>query len=286
MNRPDRPVQWYAFGNSGWGTNVEYEVIRHYALDYHPDLVVLLFLQNDPFDCSPYVVDPWRVWPVYYLDEHDDLVLVTPASDWKPPRWVEFASNAASFRYIMYQLGFYDRWRATRASVNLRGGVGGLPLRAPGVATQGVPIPGLERLSRDERKAKTWLLIEKLLEASRDECRRRGAGFALAFRGWMEEIDSPISGKPFQPKPRELDPYCLDEPRLSEMGREWLEPMARRLNIPYLDLTDALKDCVVQTKRSHTFVDDMHFNSAAHLAAGRALADWVEAIWTSPAAPK
>jgi hypothetical protein len=280
MSRPGRPVEWYAFGNSGWGPNIEYEVIRHYVLDFQPDLVILLFVQNDPFDCSPYLVDPSRFWPLYYLDETDRLVLVPPSADWRSPGTMELASHSAFFRFVMFQLQVYDR---LLAPPSLRGGVGGLPLRVTGAASRGVPIPGLDGMTVGQRQARTWLLIEKLLEACRDECRRRGARFAVAFRGWMDDIDAPITGIKAAQKPREQDPYCLDEHgRLSEMGRDWLAPMAARLGIPYLDLTDALREHVAATRQSHTFVDDMHFNAAAHQAAGKALASWADSLLELP----
>jgi lysophospholipase L1-like esterase len=63
------------------------------------------------------------------------------------------------------------------------------------------------------------------------------------------------------------------------MGREMVAPICGRLAIPYLDLTAALQTEVRRTGRSHTFVDDMHFNAAAHEAAGKALAEWVEGMW-------
>src|SRR5262245_36349873 len=78
MSKPGRPVEWYSFGNSGWGTNIEYEVVRHYALDYRPDLVILLFVQNDPWDTSPYLMPQPDYRPLYYLGENDRLTFVPP----------------------------------------------------------------------------------------------------------------------------------------------------------------------------------------------------------------
>jgi hypothetical protein len=275
MSRPDRPVQWYSFGNSGWGTNIEYEVIRHYCLDYQPDLVVLLFIQNDPFDASPYIVDVSPYYPTYYLDESGELVFKPASSSWKTNDKIRWASSSALFRYFMFQRQWYDRIKGNSA---IRAGIGGLPLMPQGGTSKAASIPGLATMSQEERQKKTWELIEKLLTAMRDECHKRGSEFAVAFRGWTEEIDASVSGKPFTSPPRSDDPYCLTT-RWSEMGREMVAPMCGRLAIPYLDLTAALQAEVRRRGKSHTFVDDMHFNTAAHEAAGRALAEWVEGMW-------
>jgi hypothetical protein len=282
MSRPDRPVQWYSFGNSGWGTNIEYEIVRHYCLDYQPDLVILLFVQNDPFDTSPYVVDVSPFRPVYYLDEQGQLVLVPPSSDWRPNELVRFASYSGLFRYFMFQRQLYDRLKGIETT---RAGIGGLPLMADGSANQAVPIPGRAQMSFEQRQQKTWELTEKLLVAMKTECNRRGATFAIAFRGWTEDIDASIAGKPFIPQPKKEDPLCLVS-RWSEMGREMVSPIAQRNGIPYLDLTDVLKAQVIRTGKPHVFEDDMHFNREAHDAAGRAMAAWVEGLWSKEAARK
>ena len=155
--------------------------------------------------------------------------------------------------------------------------MGGLPLMAEGSAPRLSSPPGLAQMSMPRRYEKTWELTEKLLAACRDECNRRGAVFAVAFRGWPPDIDAPLSGPGPTVPPNEMDPYCLNE-RISEMGREIVGPMAQRLGIPYLDLTEALREMVAQTRQSHEFPDDMHYNVAGHKAAGEALAAWAESL--------
>jgi hypothetical protein len=286
MNRPERPVEWYAFANSGWGTNMDYECLRHYVIDYKPDVVVLLFIQNDPFDCSPYLVDVGTLRPVYYLDDHEDLVLIPPASTWTPPLKIRIASNSALVRYFMFQKRLYDRMQG---AAELRPGIGGLPLLADSQSSSIGGIPGLKSISQDDRGRMTWKLIERLLTACRDECNTHGAVFAVAFRGWMPEIDAAWLGTPFKPSDSGNDPYCLGD-RVSEMGREIVGPMTRRLGIPYLDLTSSLKDMVARTGQSHVFVEDRryvdhHYNAHSHEAVGGALADWVEGILSKTSSP-
>jgi len=276
MSRPDRPVQWYAFGNSGWGTNMHYEVIRHYALDYQPDLLILLFVQNDPFDASPYLIEPGNYRPVYYLDEQDQLVLIPPVYYERPLSRLRALTNLALYRYFFGQRQLHARvmnlLNHGEATVQI-----GLPLVVDSEVPRHHGIPGVEELTKREREERTWRLIEALLRASRDEARMRGATFAIAFRGWMQEIDAPLTGKKLEVPPQPEDPYCLGS-RASEMGREQLAPIAARLGIPYLDLTDALKDEVAKTGKSHVFPDDLHYNAMAHARAGTELAAWAESL--------
>jgi hypothetical protein len=267
-----RPVQWYAFGVSGFGTAQEYETIRRYVLDYRPDVVILLFAQNDPLDTSPYLgnLEPHVVR--YVLDADGDLSLVYPSFG-KPSALRRLSARSALVRYFVLQ----KRLRS-RLSPGVRWPVvGGLPVREGTGDFNNPVLEGLDRMSLEERQEKTWALIARLFEAARDECRRRGAVFAIAFRGWADEIDAPLRPEPVPLQPNNADPQCLG-PRLREMGRERVGPIAARLGIPYLDLTGALRDAVARTGRSHRFPDDGHYSALGHAAAGEALAAWVDTL--------
>ncbi len=279
MTRPDRPVEWLAFGCSGWGTSQEYEVIRHYALEYSPDVVILLFVQNDPYDCSPYVAPQEAFSPAYLLDESDRLELLF-AEPYTPSRFRRWSSMSAAVRYFMVQKDMVGRINRLRHGTHTVRGIGGAPRREQIAGLENRRVPGLEALSLPQREQRTWLLVEKLLEAARDECRRRGAVFAVAFRGFAARIEAPLTGESIVVPPREDDPWCLHE-RASEMGPEQVAPICDRLDIPYLDLTDALTEMVRTTRRSHVFPDDGHYSPAAHEASGRALAAWVDSLLTT-----
>ncbi len=284
MSRTGRPVQWYAFGNSGWGTNLEYEAIRHYVLDYRPDLLILLFVQNDPYDTSPYLMEQGNYRPLYFLDEQDQLTLIPPVYYERPFYRPRVLTRLALYRYFVGQKQLYARLINFTDHGQLAI-PGGLPITVDSEAPRHLAIPGVERLSRREREARTWRLIEELLRAARDESRVQGATFAVAFRGWAQEIDAPLNGERLEVPPRNEDPYCLGS-RASEMGREQLAPIVQRLSIPYLDLTDALRDEVAKTKQSHIFPDDIHYNAVAHARAGAELAAWAESLLESASPPK
>jgi hypothetical protein len=125
MDHPDRSVQWYPFGVSGFGTAAEYEVIRNYVLDYHPDLVILLFVQNDPADSSPYISDlpPYEVR--YVMDEAGGLRRFPPTEEWRPTRWRRLAARSAMVRYFMNQRGLLGVLRRLREGTR----AGNEPLR-------------------------------------------------------------------------------------------------------------------------------------------------------------
>ncbi|RIK65136.1 MAG: hypothetical protein DCC65_13230 [Planctomycetota bacterium] len=275
MSRPDRPVEWYAFGCSGWGTAHEYECIRRYVLDYQPDLVVILFLQNDPFDCSPYISALEPHGPRYSLSDADGL-------EFEYPQYFERSalrrsvSRLAVVRYFWLQKRLVEKIKAALTGEVVKG-VGQLPLREGIAAVRAGTRSGAGDLSDDERQRRTWMLIEKLLEATRDACARRGARLAVAFRGWTPEIEAARQGTEFKAPPGEKDPYCLSD-RISEMGREWVGPICGRLDIPYLDLTTALIEAEKSSGRLHNFPDDNHYCEIGHAAAGKALADLAEKL--------
>jgi len=278
MNRPDRPVEWLAFGCSGLGTTQEFELIRHYVLDYAPDVVVLFFVQNDPWDSSPYIMPIEPYVSTYRLDDGGELELM-PASPYKPGTLRRWMSRSALVRYLVLQKRVMER--LSGGSPNLSG----VQMRAGAAAGSGFREKSAAGMTADDRQKKTWELIEKTLEAMRDECQSRGASLMIAFRGCEPVIEAARTGQPAIRPPKSEDPYCLGS-RVQDMGPEWVEPIATRLNIPYLDLTAALTEAVKTSGKSHVFPDDSHYNEMAHETAAQAMADWIEQYWQSNPAGK
>jgi hypothetical protein len=272
MSRPERPVEWYAMGNSGWGTTQQLQIVRHYGLDYEPDLVVLLFVENDPYDSSPYLVSIEPHVATYTLGPHDELVYQQPTY-WERSFWKRLAIQSAAIRWFVLQRGLIQRGRAVPAGMNM-------PLREAALAANPDDADPLLRLPLDERQRLTWKLIEETLAATAELCQQNGSRLAVAFRGSMHEIEAARDGSLYTPLPREDDPYCLG-PRRFEMGREMLAPICERQGIPYLDLTDALREAVAREGQSHIFPDDQHYNALGQRVAGEALARWVEELWAA-----
>ncbi|MFQ5428885.1 MAG: hypothetical protein ACE5E1_01135 [Phycisphaerae bacterium] len=275
MNRPDRPVEWYAFACSGWGPCREYMAIRHYVLDYQPDVVLMMFVQNDPFDCSPYIANLSDTRPRCSLSADGELVWQR-SRQWVHPWPQRLAIRSAVARYFMLQTGLWGKWRTRGHTVNVHA-----PLEES-TRTYSADSQAADRAARDERGEKTWLLIEKLFEETRDECRARGATFAVVFRGHYERLHAVARGEAYTPLPRDVDPYCLGR-RQDDMGDDFLRPITERLNIPYLDLTETLSRLIRETGQLHHPPNDTHFNVPAHAAAGAAMGRWVEALWSAEA---
>ena len=113
MSAAGRPTEWYAFGVSGYGTAQELEIVRHHALKYSPDVVVLMFVANDPYDTSPYLVDIEPYYPRYVLDGQGDLLRL-PQSTWSFPWWKREITQMALFRYFGAQKGIGAKLRHLR----------------------------------------------------------------------------------------------------------------------------------------------------------------------------
>lgn len=277
MNRPDRPVEWLAFGNSGMGTTQEFEIIRHYVLDYSPDFVVLLFVQNDPWDSSPYITPIEPYVSTYRLDDAGALELM-PALPYRPATLRRLSSYSALVRYFVLQKRVLERFSASGPNAS------GVQMRAGAASGTGLREPSAAAMTAEQRQAKTWELIEKTLAAMRDECQSRGAKLMIAFRGCEPVIEAARTGTPAVRPPKSEDPYCLGS-RAQDMGPEWVEPIARRLEIPYLDLAGPLSAAVAKSGKSHVFPDDSHYNEMAHDVVGKALAEWIEAYWAAHPEP-
>jgi len=267
MTRPDRPVEWYTFANSGYGTTHEYLLIRHYALDYRPDVVVILFIANDPTDCSAYLA-PQEDWMAKMLLADDGELVYFPPAQYVPSTLKRISARSALVRYLFIQQRLFERGASPLAP-------GQLPVREQ-TLTKLVTTNGKVETMED-RVARTWELIEAVLRQTKKECAQRGAELLLVYQGHRFEMQAAAEGQTYTPQPRDVDPFCVWE-RLNEMGRQYLEPIARRQAIHYLDLTDAMvKACAVDRTRFN-FIDDGHFNTFGHRVAGEAMASKVEEI--------
>ena len=106
----------------------------------------------------------------------------------------------------------------------------------------------------------------------------------MAYSGSRKHMHAAYLRETYSPPPIAEDPYCLvPEKRQSELGSAILEPMAKRLNVPYLDLTGAMIEEMARTGRRYDFPQDEHYGPVGHAAAGKALAAWVEAVWAKRA---
>lgn len=267
LSKTNRPVECYPFGCSGYGTSQEYQIIHHYILDYKPDVVIIFFTANDVYDCSPYLspIDPF--FALYRLNDADELERM-PMKPWDRSGLRRWGAQFALSRYFLVQKRLLE-WRRTA-------GPAGVTLREVSNQASTVKFDG-KGMSLEERGRKSWDLIEKLLAAANAECKAAGAALVLVYRGNLPEIDAVENGVSFTPIPRERDPFCLNE-RVTDMGQDFLAPIAARQKIPYLDLTQPLIAKIRETGRPHNYPDDDHFNEFGHAVAADAMAAFVEPI--------
>jgi hypothetical protein len=267
LSRPDRPVQCYPFGVSGYGTTQQYQIIRHYILDFKPDVVIVFFTANDVYDCSPYLSAVDSSFARYRLDAAGALEPM-PMTSWTPSGLRRWAAKSAIARYMLIQKRLLNPRRA--------GGPAGVTLRETRGQSASAEFLGA-KMSMEERGKMSWLLVERLLAVAKADCAARGAKLAVVYRGNLPEIEAAEDGKTYIPPPRDDDPYCLDS-RIFEMGKDFLAPMAIRLGIDYLDLTPALVERVRATGRPHNFADDDHYNELGHSVAADQMARLVDGL--------
>jgi hypothetical protein len=275
MSRPDRPVEWYAFGAGGFGVGREYLLVRHYVMDYRPDIVVLLFVANDPIDCSPYLAKQASYGPRFHLDDRGGLVL-SPPDRWVPSTFKRMVIKSSLVRYLYFEHRLFAPSRpppSERVQAFLREDTVLLDEDGSDTGVAG-------NMTAEDRQRKTWELVELLLAQTRDECHRRGAIFALAWYGTSPEVEAAAQGTSYVPPHKDVDPYCVG-PRLDHMGKEHVEPIARRLAIPYLDLTPAMVAAAKETGTSPYFPNDCHYNAVGNAVVAVALSDWVETLFAT-----
>ncbi len=265
MRQAGTRCEWLAFGCSGFGTAQEYRLIRNRVLDYDPDVVLLLFIVNDVYDCSPYLTQVPRYIPAYRLGP-DGRLQALPMEPFEVPTWRRAMTSLALGRFALFHAGLID-WFVSP------GHGGEMPREQFGPHR---PIEGHDSADHAERSRKSWLLIHELLTQTHEACKRRGVRLCLAWQGLQPKLSAAWRDEPFEAIPQPVDPWCLAERRYY-MG-EMLEPMCGELGIAYLDLTGALLAGIEREGRRHDFPGDPHWNDLGHAAAAAALAPFVQGL--------
>lgn len=262
MSRPERPAEWYAFGSSGYGLAQYYLILHHYVAFYRPDAVVIVLVSNDVYDSSPYLVSSGSQYATLDV-ELDGGVRLFPARRFEPSLRSRVFFSSAIARFLFAQHAIHrprGGTRELRKGIFLRDEAGGRVLMGDG-------------LSFEQRSERSWKHAEDVLRLIRDECRAMKATLLLAYVGNDYELRAIYEKKAYEAVPKEKDPYCMSE-RLWEMGPDWWEPIAKRLEVPYVDLFDALAEEVRKTGERHDFgeVGDDHYCQLGHRVAGRTIA--------------
>lgn len=250
------PVEVLAFGTVGYGTGLELITFQDVARGFAPDVVVLAFFQNDPWD-NLASLGSQRA-PYFRLTAEGALEQLAPAEAGKEERGgVSRWLNQCSRLYVLQKTltrRVVDAWKYKR-----RSGVGGLPkVYRPLVEP---PIPGIDD---------AWKLTLALVDRLRAEVEAAG--------GRLVVMDIPLQEGV---SPTRFAASAARFPALTSVSMDWDRSVLRlgghcmQVGIPYLDLR------VPMTRAGDPaplfLAEDGHLTADGHRVVGEALAAFLEA---------
>jgi len=249
LNDEDVKAEAYNFGRSGMGTSQEFFMIRDTVLNYDPDAVVLLFIDNDMVDSCAFLADDATV---SYVDvgENGRMRLIEPRRAFEVNPVKRLASSLAIVRYLYAQRNVEHLWNRL-----LSGG----EKRNTNDPFDGV-FPPFYTGSDDEAR-RAWKVVETALVGMKQLCDERKIAFLLAY-GPSHRATRPDRYPPID--------NALCDPQLP---RRRLADIAERNNIAFLDLFEPLVADGKQNGRDHYFMGDGHWNEAGHEVAGVTIAE-------------
>lgn len=243
-----------AFGSVGYGTGLELLTLERRALAFSPDVVVLSFFQNDPWDNHPGLGDQ-RV-PYFRQDESGALELL-PEPRGKPSRrrgalnWLKRSSRLYVFQKLLVRR-ITEGWK-----YRSRKGIDAVPKVYHPLVDP--PIPLLDE---------AWALTLALVDRIDSLCRASGARLVVMDIPLQEEVS------PFR---REATTKRF--PGLAALEIQWdrsrvrLGGHCRERGIPYLDLREPLGR--EGDPAAAYLPEDGHLTVEGHRRVARALAGFL-----------
>lgn len=166
---PERTVEVLNFGISGFGTAQELETLRHVALNYEPDLVLLAFLSGNDVRNNSKALEPVQARPFYRLNNN---VLELDTSFREHPLYLKANEPLTRFKVgcinssRLLQLLYETRNRLGRAdsdSSNTEAGLNAEIYAEP----------------KTPEWQEAWQLTERLLVEMSDVCSRADCRFVV-----------------------------------------------------------------------------------------------------------
>jgi hypothetical protein len=272
-NLHGRRVEVINFGQAGFGTAQELLALRHQAVKYEPDAVLLaIFAGNDVADNSPSMMQfPYNP---YFTLEDGKLVLHDKETRQK---WQEEQQKQSWG-------GEFKRWRQDHLRIFqvLQQGEKALKTwwsqpRPPGQATATPPAaePGLSdsiyRPPTSKVWQDAWKVTEALIRQMRDEVAARGAKFYVVVLSTGAQVDP-------DPAKRAMFAKSLGVPDLFYADHR-LENFCQQEGIPILLLAPAFqKYATAHHVYLHGFKGNLgggHWNQNGHRLAGEMIAKWL-----------
>lgn len=247
------------FGVNGAGTAQELETLRHKALAFEPDLVLLFFYpSNDLFDNSQELrVQPFKLY--YEFGPNGGLQKVPyTVVDPIPKQWLRQHSKA--YLFFHRSLAHVTALRRALRVLNLVQPAAGVPTERSSDALEILqssqylrePPPAIDR---------AWRLTEALIKAARSESAAASADFAIIVIPNQEEILGNCSSAPTA----EYD---------FESSLSSVHEICERHGIPLLSLVDDFRSDG-KSLEEYYYPQDGHWTAEGHRLAALVTVEWL-----------
>lgn len=261
-----RRFEVVAMAQDGNGTAAEYLTWRRHGMRYHPDVVALVFVLNDPADnWKPVALDPTRP---FFVADGDSLRLDLSFADSPGFRRLE------RLRWLKSNTALWPL--AQRAIGVLRGRVAGerdarLARADTGTTTLSPTTPRADGYYRDwnfDRRMPAdsipaFRLTERILARFAAEVRREGSRFVVFLAGFAFMEDQRLLAE------------SLADPNFDpDKTIRWLTAAGDRHGFEVVPLTPAFREASVTTRRPLWFGSYGrygHWTAAGHEVAARAM---------------
>ncbi|MFM2092944.1 MAG: hypothetical protein RIS70_68 [Planctomycetota bacterium] len=255
-----RNVEVINFGVSGFGTAQELEMLRHYAWDYEPDLILLAFVTGNDIRENSKKLSPNDVRP-YYVIEDDELKLDN--SFLEHPYYLD-----AQTEFSREKVRWINQLRVLQVAREAWAGY-----RNRRAKTWTGDEAGLDAIyvePQDDEWQEAWSITEQLLVAMRDEVRKHNAEFLVVTLSNGIQVHPRLEVRNLAMNALEVQDLFYPDYRISD----W----CKRSSIPVLTLAPILQARASSSQFFyHGFANSGfgtgHWNVDGHQLAGKSIAE-------------
>jgi hypothetical protein len=254
----DRPIEMLSFGTGGYNTSQEYLTLQEHALDFNPDIVLLVVFAGNDIEGnwrSPEESAGWRM-PAPTHKIVDGKLVIDSSFDRSPWRRLLYASVHAS--RLMELINEARRririieWRSSK-----------------GEETEAGLGTAVFQRTHSQEWEQAWLVTEALLAEMNNVVRARGAEFLVATVPAAPEVTPDRARRQEIEKHLGLDDFFYPDERIAGMGAKW--------GFPVFGLTRELQEIAERERMyMHGFKNTKlgfgHLNEQGHEAVAKLLA--------------
>lgn len=258
---PDKKVETYNFGVSGYGTDQEWLTLREKVWQFNPDMVILAFSPNDVGD----------VYKNKLIKEENGAIKAVSLKDRSQ---ANFLGRTVRQFYLYYYLASFSQKNHFSARVfnKIRVNLLGFPkderfyLSDAQLVNRPFDIVASQK-NPPKEVADSWKIVELLIADMLEQSSKHGAQFLLVtntvgFQVYNQEWESL------------KNQYGIPSDSVTNQMNLTLGEIANRLNIPFYDSRDDALLWVEQNGRIHLQLDG-HYNKGGHLFMGTKVADYI-----------